>query len=201
MRSQWDLNLRDSVVIACPAPYQLSYDSISYILFKLMVDGLYVCIRVLCPFLFCLSRILTSQWTFFSLLTELRWCLSYVKQTSKKIWRGKECLISRSSTGGARIEAVKSNTQDRTWCSWKMVFYLWCLQFRVHIQGISYLRMIEIRSEFHIMLLPFSKIIKQINGLACILTKTFQLCANYSYFAQGIYPIDNHSVNPILISQ
>ena len=36
-----------------------------------------------------------------SLLTELRCspCV-YVKQTSKEISRGKECLISRSSTGG-----------------------------------------------------------------------------------------------------
>ena len=48
-----------------------------------------------------------------SLLTELRCCTSYVKQTSKEIWRGKE-LISRSSTGGVWIDPVKSNTQDRT---------------------------------------------------------------------------------------
>ena len=49
-----------------------------------------------------------------SLLTELRCCPSYVKQTSKEIWRGKECFISRSSTGGVWIEPVKPNTQDRT---------------------------------------------------------------------------------------
>ena len=49
-----------------------------------------------------------------SLLTELRCCPSYVKQTSKEIWRGKECLVSRSSTGGVWIDPVKSNTQDRT---------------------------------------------------------------------------------------
>ena len=37
-----------------PAPYQLSYDVNNYILFKLMDDGLYVCIRVFCPLLYCL---------------------------------------------------------------------------------------------------------------------------------------------------
>ena len=40
--------------------------------------------------------------------------LFYVKQTSKEIWGGKKCLISRSSTGGAWIKPVKLNTQDRT---------------------------------------------------------------------------------------
>ena len=42
---------------------QINMKQVSYILhiFKLTDDDLYVCIRVLCPFLFCLSRILTSQ--------------------------------------------------------------------------------------------------------------------------------------------
>ena len=51
-----------------------------------MDDGLYVCI-ILCPFLFCLRRILTSLW-----LTELRCCPSYVKQISNEILRGNVML-------------------------------------------------------------------------------------------------------------
>ena len=50
------------------------------------------------------------------------------------------------------------------------------------------------------MLLPFPKTkIKQINAHMCILTKPFQLCANYSYFAQGIYLIDKTDKIPCAI--
>ena len=76
-----------------------------------MDDGLYVCIRVLFPFLFLESNLNVPVNIF---LTEQRFCPSNVKQTSKEIWRGKKCLISHSSTGGACIEPVESNTLDKT---------------------------------------------------------------------------------------
>ena len=39
-------------------------------------------------------------------------CLHIFQNTLEEIWRGKECLISRSSTEGAGIKSVKPNTQD-----------------------------------------------------------------------------------------
>ena len=41
--------------------------------------------------------------------------------------------------------------------------------------------------------------VEQINAHTCILTKLFQLCANYSYFAQGIYFIDKTDKIPCAI--
>ena len=86
MRSRWDSNLQNSVVVSCPAPYRLSCDdkNYMYILFKLMDDGfvcMYVCIRVVCHFFVLFESNLIVPVNIFSLLTELRCCLSYVKQT------------------------------------------------------------------------------------------------------------------------
>ena len=65
--------------------------------------------------------------------------------------------------------------------------------------GYTLFEMIEILSEFHIMLLPFSKKNKEINAHTCILCKIFLLRENYSYFAQVIYLIDKTDKIPCAI--
>ena len=52
---------------------------------------------------------------------------------------------------------------------------------------------------FILCVFPFLKKIKQINAHTCILTKPFQLWANYSYFAQGIYLLDKTDKIPCTI--